>query len=70
VPGPLTLVHVYVSAPGGFGIPSSVAEPFKLALGVPTVWSGPALTTGGLLTVITTVSLPDKILSLAVSLKV
>jgi hypothetical protein len=37
VPGPLTLVHVYVNAPGGFGSPSSVAEPFKTALGVGTV---------------------------------
>ena len=70
VPGPVALVQVYVNAPGGFGSPSSVAEPFKIALGVGTVWSGPALTTGALFTVITTVSLPDKALSLTVSLRV
>src|SRR5207249_9146321 len=70
VPGPLALLQVYVNAPGGFGIPSSVAEPFKSALGVGAVWSGPALTAGSLLTVITTLSLPDKALSLAVSLSI
>ena len=30
-PGPLTAVQLYVNAPGGFGKPSSVAEPFKFA---------------------------------------
>jgi hypothetical protein len=70
VPGPFTLVQVYVNAPGGLGSPSSVADPFKVALSVGTVWSGPALTTGALFTVITMVSLPDKTLSLAVSLNV
>ena len=30
-PGPLTVLHVYVNAPGGFGRPSSVAEPLRLA---------------------------------------
>ena len=70
VPGPLTLLQVYVNAPGGLGSPSSVAEPFKLTLGVDAVRSGPALTTGGLFTVITTVSAADKILSLAARLRV
>ena len=69
--GPLTVLHVYVNAPGGFGRPSSVAEPLKLALfGSVIVRSGPALTTGALLTVITTLSLPVSALSLAVSLSV
>ena len=31
VPGPLSLLHEYVNAPGGFGSPSSVAEPLKVA---------------------------------------
>ena len=31
VPGPLTLDQVVVKAPGGFGIPSSEAEPIKVA---------------------------------------
>ena len=71
VPGPLTFVHVKVNAPGGFGSPSSVAEPLKLApLGRVIVWSGPAFATGRLLTVTTTVSLPDSALSFAVSLSV
>jgi len=70
-PGPLTVLHVYVNAPGGFGRPSSVAEPLKLALfGSVIVRLGPALTTGALLTVITTLSLPVSALSLAVSLSV
>jgi len=69
--GPLTVLHVYVNAPGGFGRPSSVAEPLKLALfGSVIVRSGPALTTGALLTVITTLSVPVSALSLAVSLSV
>jgi len=67
VPGPLALLQVYVNAPGGLGRPSSLAEPFTTALSVGTVWSRPALTTGALFTVITTVSLPDKTLSLTVS---
>jgi len=37
VPGPLALVHLYVSAPGGFGSPSSVADPPSVALRVGTV---------------------------------
>ena len=70
-PGPLTVLHVYVNAPGGFGRPSSVAEPLKLTpFGSVIVRSGPALTTGALLTVITTLSLPVSALSLAVSLSV
>ena len=31
VPGPVALLQVYVNAPGGFGSPSSVAEPLKIA---------------------------------------
>ena len=31
VPGPLTLDQVIVKAPGGFGMPSSEAEPIKVA---------------------------------------
>ena len=30
-PGPLTMLHVYVNAAGGFGRPSSVADPLRLA---------------------------------------
>jgi hypothetical protein len=56
--------------PGGFGSPSSVAEPLKVALNTDTVWSGPALTTGRLLTVMTTVSLAESPPSLALSLMV
>ena len=67
VPGPFTLAHVKVRAPGGFGSPSSLADPAKAALNVGTVWSGPALTTGALFTVITTLSLPVSALSFAVS---
>ena len=71
VPGPVILLQEYVNAPGGFGSPSSVAEPLKLApLGRVIVWSGPAFTTGRLLTVTTTVSLPDSPPSFAVSLSV
>ena len=57
-------------APGGFGSPSSVAEPFKLALKVGTVWLGPAFTSGRLLTVMTTLSLPERPPSLVVSFNV
>src|SRR5437763_9294012 len=32
VPGPLTFVQVVVTTPGGFGSPSSVTVPFRLAL--------------------------------------
>jgi hypothetical protein len=32
VPGPLTLDHVVVNVAGGFGNPSSVAVPLRLAL--------------------------------------
>jgi hypothetical protein len=71
VPGPLTSLQEYVNAPGGFGRPSSVAEPLKVAaLGRVIVRSGPAFATGRLLTVTTTVSLPDSALSFAVSLRV
>ena len=58
------------NAAGGFGSPSSVAEPLNVALSTGTVWSGPAFTTGRLLTVTTNVSLPDSLLSFAVSLSV
>ena len=48
VPGPETKDHVVVSVPGGFGNPSSDADPDSEAdAGHVTVWSGPALTTGG-----------------------
>ena len=48
VPGPLTFVQVVVTAPGGFGRPSSVTVPSSVAVaGKVIVWSGPALTTGG-----------------------
>ena len=53
VPGPLTAVQPYVNAPGGFGKPSSVAEPFKgagsdnaMARAGPA-FAEPAFTTGG-----------------------
>jgi hypothetical protein len=47
VPGPATLLQLYVTAPGGFGCPSSVADPLSVTpFGRTTVWSGPALTTG------------------------
>jgi hypothetical protein len=47
VPGPLTILHVVVNAPGGFGSPSSVAVPFSAAVfGRVIVWSVPALTVG------------------------
>ena len=47
VPGPLNLLHLRVSAPGGLGKPSSVAVATRLAvLGNVIVRSGPALTTG------------------------
>ena len=47
VPGPLTILHVVVIAPGGFGSPSSVAVPLNAALlGNVIVWSTPAFTAG------------------------
>ena len=72
VPGPLTLDQVVVTVAGGFGFPSSVTVPFRLAVaGKVMVWSGPALTTGAVLgavlTVMTMSSLADSALSLAVS---
>ena len=51
VPGPLTIDQVMVTAPGGFGSPSSVTVPARVAAaGKVTVRSGPALTTGAWLT--------------------
>ena len=51
-PGPETLLQVLVRDPGGLGKPSSAAEPSKLALaGRVIVWSAPAFTVGGWLTV-------------------
>src|SRR6266480_5661613 len=50
VPGPLTWLQASANAPGGFGRPSSVAVPFSATANgkfVPVKdWSGPALTTG------------------------
>ncbi|MBL0292168.1 MAG: hypothetical protein IPQ15_16400 [Betaproteobacteria bacterium] len=47
VPGPLTLLHASVSAPGGLGRPSSPAAPARLApAGGVIVESIPALTEG------------------------
>jgi hypothetical protein len=47
VPGPLTILQVVVTAPGGFGNPSSLTVPLKLAFdGKVIVWSAPAFTTG------------------------
>src|SRR5512132_4587350 len=70
VPGPLTLLHVVVTAPGGLGRPSSVTVPSRLAaLGSVIVSSAPALTTGAWFcgfTVIVTSSLALSALSLAV----
>lgn len=37
VPGPLALFHRYVNAAGGFGRPSSVADPLNIALRTGTV---------------------------------
>ena len=49
VPGPLTLLQVVVTTPGGFGSPSSVTVPERDAdEGNVIVWSIPAFTTGGL----------------------
>src|SRR5437867_9072447 len=67
VPGPLTFVHVVVGV--AFGNPSSVTVPSRLAMfvGNVMVWSGPAFAVGAVLAMITTSSLPDNWLSLAVS---
>ena len=47
VPGPLTLLHVFVRVAGGLGRPSSVAVPESEAVaGSVIVWSVPAFTTG------------------------
>ena len=47
VPGPLTLLQVVVTTPGGFGRPSSLTVPSSEAeLGSVIVWPDPALTTG------------------------
>ena len=52
VPGPEIFVHSKVSAPGGFGKPSSVAVPCSEAwAGSVMVRAGPALTTGAWLTI-------------------
>src|SRR6266498_1332758 len=49
VPGPLTWLQVVVTVPG-VGIPSSLTVPSRnRLLGKVTDWSGPALTTGGVL---------------------
>src|SRR4029079_473179 len=51
VPGPFTLLHWSVRAPGGLGKPSSLALPVRLALlGKVIVLASPALTAGGWLT--------------------
>ena len=51
VPGPLTFDHVVVTVAGGFGSPSSVTVPDRLAVaGRVMVWSAPAFTTGAVLT--------------------
>ena len=71
LPLPLTLLHVKVNAPGGFGSPSSVAEPLKVAMfGRVITWSGPAFTTGFLFTMTASVSLPESAPSLALSVSV
>ena len=73
VPGPLTRVQRKVIAPGGDGLPSSDAEPWRLALDdIVMVRSGPALTVGAVfvaaaLTITVTVSLALNTLSDAVS---
>src|SRR5512134_3484305 len=47
VPGPDTLLQPMVSACGGFGLPSSVAVPARLApAGSAIVWFAPALAVG------------------------
>src|ERR1043165_4647197 len=49
--GPDTCDHETVNAAGGFGRPSSVAEPLSVAVaGSVIVWSLPALTVGAALT--------------------
>src|SRR5262245_50679497 len=71
VPGPLPLVQVTVTAPGGLGLPSSLTEPESAApAGSVMVWLGPASTTGAVLvgsTVICTESVAESAPSLAVS---
>ena len=73
VPGPLTRIQRRVIAPGGDGLPSSDAEPWRLALDDRVmVQSGPALTVGGafipdVLTITVTLSLLLSKLSDAVS---
>ena len=48
VPGPVTWLQVVVKLPGGFGSPSSEADPDKFPeLGSVMVWSDPAFTLGG-----------------------
>ena len=50
VPGPLPLLQVVVTAPGGLGSPSSVTVPSSVApAGSVMVWSSPASTTGAVL---------------------
>jgi hypothetical protein len=46
LPGPLTLLQVSSTSPGGFGRPSSVVVSTRAAVGMVTVRSGPAFTTG------------------------
>ena len=47
LPGPDTLVHAVWRFPGGFGLPSSDADPASVAVaGSVIVWSGPAFTVG------------------------
>src|SRR5262249_4128602 len=70
VPGRLTMLHVVVKAPGGFGSPSSLAVPVRLAVAGSVIdWLLPALTVGGWFTatVIVTVALLVSTLSLAVN---
>jgi hypothetical protein len=54
VPGPDTLVHAAVTAPGGFGSPSSPTAPDSVAAaGRVTVRSGPASAVGAWLAPLT-----------------
>jgi hypothetical protein len=55
VPGPETLVHAAVTAPGGLGRPSSLAEPASVAAaGIVTSRSGPASAVGAWFPALTT----------------
>jgi len=64
VPGPDTFDQVVVTAPGGFGRPSSVTVPSRLAFeGRLTPWSGQAFTEGASLCGLTVMTTSSELVS-------